>query len=253
MVGQAPDRVIDEAPMPRVAILQHGPDGQPIGELQQAWPILKKELAQQMQLARVEESTAFPFLIFSGQADTTNRDRGPTRTYHFPAGGDAKYVQPGSLDQLRDEHELTLTRIQYDLMLPGGFAGRGVPSGEALREANLKYYNASRAYAKAIEGVANDVLVDYAALAGVPKATLTVRANRETTTLDLIDRVINLFKEGIVPLQVAAREVQPILSTYSDKELTEWVDAQQGRGTGVSPELVRLLLGRTYTPRIPAR
>lgn len=250
-IGTQPSQLYENAPMPHLTIVQLGPDGQPRGEMQNEWPILRRELAQQLRIARSEEGTAFPMMVTSGNMDQESaRMRGPMRVLHFPNGGDAKYLAPGDLQQMRDEHDRTLDRMREDMSLPGAMSlGGRIPSGEALREANLKYFATSRKYAELLSDLLSAGIADFAVLIHTTPVQVAVQANRESFALQTIDRVIALYDKGIIPLSVAAREAQPILSTLSDEDLSAWIDRAEAQRGGNGADLVReILTGRTPPP-----
>lgn len=246
MLGVSPHLSVDDAPIPRYIVAQTGSDGQPMGELAQALPLLKAEIAQQLRLHRAEETTAFPMLVTAGLYDQQQDERGPTRVLQFQeASGRAAYLLPGDLTQIREEHISTMARIRDDMSLPGGFlpTGGNPPSGEALREANLKYVLAVKQDADAIMNVLNQGLIDFAGLIGASPELVTITPSRIVRALELMDRIIMLFEKGLIPLHVAVKELVPMLSGTSADELLTWADEQEGRSRAVTPDLVRRILG----------
>ena len=211
---------------PRYRMLHLGDDGLPQGPLAAALPVLKAEYAQQMRVARVAEQSAWPVLAIRGQIDVGKR--GPARVLQLSEGGDARYLDPGDLSQLQSHHDRILERLREDLSLPGGFLGRQTPSGEALREANLKFIQACSSYARLLSGLLTETVADYAELVGISNPpNVSVIINREFDRESRITSVLQLYREGLIPLSVAVNEVSVYLPTWSDEEVAAWVDKNE--------------------------
>lgn len=246
MLGISPHRTIESAPVPRYLVTQAGSDGQPLGELAQCLPLLKGEIAQQIRLHRSEESTAFPMMVTAGSYDQQQDERGPTQVLQFQeTSGRAEYLRPGDLGELRAEHDATMARIRDDMSLPGGFlpSGGNPPSGEALREANLKFTNACKQDADAIMSVLNQGLIDFARLIAAPVELVTISPSRIVRAMELMDRLVVMYEKGLIPLTVAVKELVPMLSATSADELLAWAALQEGQTRAVTPDLVRRILG----------
>jgi len=225
---------------PRYAMLHLGDDGLPQGPVAAALPVLKAELAQQMRIYRVAEQSAWPVLAIRGQINTA--ERGPSRVLQLSDTGGAEYLRPGDLSQLEGLHDRTLERLREDLSLPGGFLGRQTPSGEALREANLKFVQACSSYARLLSRLLTGVVADYAALAGVRNPPqVSVIVNREFDRSQRIADVLALYREGLIPLSVAVNEISVYMPTWSDEEVAAWIEKNER--TVTPDDLARVLGG----------
>jgi hypothetical protein len=228
-----------EAPTPRWMIMNTGPDGRPIGEFQQALPVVKSEWATQVRGDRVEESTAFPQAVVKGEV-LGAEVRGPTRVIEVSPDGDYRYVLPGDLREMHTHHDRKLERIRDDLALPGGALGGQTPSGEALREANQKFISSCHNYAEAITGLLTQATGDYLSLLGLPPVPVSVDVNREYEKAERVRFVLDLYREGLLPLGAAVRSVSAYLPTWSDAEVEAWI-AEQERV--ITPDDFRAALG----------
>jgi len=225
---------------PHYAIMQVGPDGLPIGEFQQSLPTVKAEWASQVRGDRVEESTAFPLMKIKGEVLGTDK-RGPTRVVEVDLAGDVAYLLPGDLTQMHAHHDRKLERLREDMSLPGGALGTQTPSGEALREANQKFIASSRAYATAVQAILSNSVGDYLRLNGVSEETpVSVDINREFEKEQRVRFVVELYREGLLPLDAAVRSISVYLPDWSD-EMVEAFIAQQTRT--VTPDDLRAALG----------
>ena len=224
---------------PRYRMLHLGDDGLPQGPLAAALPVLKAEYAQQMRIARVAEQSAWPVLAIRGQLDVGKR--GPARVLQLSEQGSAEYLRPGDLSQLQGQHDRILERLREDLSLPGGFLGRQTPSGEALREANLKFVQACSSYARLLSGLLTEVVADYAPLAGIKNPPeVSVIINREFDRSERIGSVLELYREGLIPLPVAVNEISVYLPTWSDDEVAAWITQNERR---ITPEDLARAIG----------
>ena len=215
--------------MPRIHVLQTGPDGLPVGAFARALPLFQSEWASQVRGDRVEESTGFPQAVVKGEVHGADQ-RGPTQIIEVSEGGDYKYVIPGDLSQIHEHHDRKLERIREDMRLPGGSLGGQTPSGEALREASAKFTQQCHRYAQALEGVINDLVIDYARAAGIRAApTVTVEINRDYEREAHIESIRDLFKDKLIPLAVAVREISPYIGTMTSEDVEAFIN-------GATPE-----------------
>ena len=221
--------------MPRIHVLQTGPDGLPVGAFARALPLFQSEWASQVRGDRVEESTGFPQAVVKGEVHGADQ-RGPTQIIEVSEGGDYKYVIPGDLSQIHEHHDRKLERIREDMRLPGGALGGQTPSGEALREASAKFTQQCQRYADALESVINDLVNDYARAAGISAApTVTVEINRDYEREAHIESIRDLFKDKLIPLAVAVREISPYIGTMTSEDVEAFIN-----GTRPAPDLEAL-------------
>jgi hypothetical protein len=227
---------------PHWHIMQVGPDGKPLGEFQQALPIVFSEWASQIRGDRAEEATAFPLMKISGEVLGAEK-RGPSHIVEVSADGDVSYLLPGDLRQMHEHHSRKLERLREDLSLPGGALGTQTPSGEALREANQKFIASCRAYANALTNLLSGGVNDYLALIGFPqRLNVNVDVNREFEKAERVQFILELYKENLVPLEAAVRSVSVYIPTWSDTEVEEFIARQTTR---ITPDSLRAALGVT--------
>lgn len=222
--------------MPRIHVLQTGPDGLPVGAFTRALPLFQSEWASQVRGDRVEESTGFPQAVIKGEVHGAEQ-RGPTQIIEVSEGGDYKYVIPGDLGQIHEHHDRKLTRIQEDLRLPGNMLGGQTPSGEALREAAAKFTQQCQRYAGAIERVMNDLVTDYALALGIsepPRVSLEI--NRDYERAMHIESIRELYGDGLIPFSVAVREISPYVGTMTNKEVEAFILTREPNGLPAAVE-----------------
>lgn len=225
-LAKTPTRVIENAPVPRVATLNLTNDGLPLGPILQAAPQLMALWATEARLTLSEELASFPMAVVKG--DSEFEAIGAGEAIALGPEGEFAWSEPGSLAELRMQRQLRLERIREDLALPGGFLGNDSPSGEAFKEANIRFRQASETIATTIEDVLTRLVADYADLIGAEAAPVSVSPSKEYEFNERAEYVIRLFQAGVIPLDVAAREMQVYFGTWDDESLNEWIDTQTG-------------------------
>ena len=232
-LAKPPDRVL-EGLTPRFAFYDLTPEGLAWSPFYWAIPLFRDLLATELYLARVEELTAYPIPRFG--ADTEPQQIAPG----LPVQGEFEWVTPGSLAELREQRSVKLERLRDAMALPGGFLGNDSPSGEALREANIRFYQEAQATAKALSTLLTDLVADLAKIVGAEPVEVVVLPNRDYIREQVVSNAVLLYEKGLIPLAVAAREVQPFVPTWSDEELNQWLEANKDV---VTPGDVARLLG----------
>jgi hypothetical protein len=231
MAGE-PDDLVENHPRPRYRVRTISQDGLALGEIATALPQLHALWATEARLTLSEELSAFPMLSAFGGVNVGGRDGtdapvvGPSEVWTGSADSKLEWTQPGNLHELREQRILRLERIRDDLSLPGGFLGRDSPSGEALREANVRFRQNADAYARDISGLLTELVEDYAALIGVEPAEVSVIPSQAYDEPARVLTIVSLYREGLLPLDVAARSLQVFFPTWSDDELNAWVEQQ---------------------------
>lgn len=209
--------------LPRFRIMQAGPSGLPVGDLQRALPLIQSEWASQVRGDRTEEATGFPQAVIKGEVLSGVEKRGPTNIIEMSPEGDFKFVIPGDLEPMHRHHDRKLERLREELRLPGGSLGAQTPSGEALREAATKFVQMCSRYAEALSGVMTELMADYAVAIGATPVEVVVSINREYEKAIKVDLVIELWSNGLIPLEAAVREIHPFIPTMSSKELEAFI------------------------------
>jgi hypothetical protein len=230
-LGGAPNALVENHPRPRYRIRTISQDGLALGELTTALPQLHALWATEARLTLSEELSAFPMLAAFGDI-TIPEDKtqapvvGPSEVWTGGQGSSLTWTQPGNLQELRDQRTLRLERIRDDLALPGGFLGRDSPSGEALREANVRFRQNAEGYARDISGLLTELVEDFAPLVDAQPAEAVVIPSQAYDEPARVQTILSLFREGLIPLQVAAANLQVFFPTWSDDDLNAWVEQQ---------------------------
>ncbi|MER3480489.1 MAG: hypothetical protein C4327_08435 [Meiothermus sp.] len=94
---------------------------------------------------------------------------------------------PNGFKELETAMARSAENIREFFSLPGGILGNDTPSGEALREANMRYIQASRDYAERLSEGLTLAVRDYASISGLDPAGLEVEVVFQSPTeyLDL--------------------------------------------------------------------
>ncbi len=232
-LGYPPDRVL-EGLTPRFAFYDLTPEGLPWSPFFWAVPMLRDLMASELFLARVEEYAAYPVPRFGPETEVQQIAPG------LPVQGEFEWSAPGSLAELREQRAVKLERLRDAMALPGGFLGNDSPSGEALKEANRRFYQEAKSTARVLSELLTDLVADLAALVGAEPVEVVVLPNRDYIRDQVIQGVLVLYEKGVIPLAVAAREVQPYLPTWSDEELNRWLEANKDV---VTPDVLARVLG----------
>lgn len=223
MLGAPPFLEVPNAPMPRYQVLRRGRGRLPVGDLELALPLLKSDWSSQVRGDRAEENTAFAQLLVSGYVEPEG-GRGPSNIIRAEAGGDAKYLTPGDLGQIHAHHDRKLERLRRDLNLPGGVLAGSNVSGEALREDNMHAIADAKAKAQKIGQLLTDLVADYANELNIgepPEVAISINKDFEAATN--LDRLVLLFREGLLEFGAAVRAVSAYVPTWSDKEVEAYI------------------------------
>ena len=235
-----PDQEYSSAIQPHVAVTYRGADGLPIGEFRQGLNLIRAHYAIQLRIQRVAEMYGFPTPVLTGAANIPEA-WAPGIALTIPQG-DLKYVFPPGLSDLFEVHQRSLESLREFFSLPGGSFGSGhAPSGEALKEGNRKFTQISTYYARLLSQTLTKAVKDYATLIGLSEApAVDVASHDMGRSEQLLATVVQLYSQGVIPLEAAARVAQSYIPGWSDEELREWVESQRGLAT---PQAVARLLG----------
>lgn len=226
-IGIVPEPTAN-APMPVFEIVDTDLDGLPRGEFAESLPLFKSEWSSQVRGDRAEESTAFSQLVIKGMVENGVNERGPTRAIRLPTDGDAKYLDPPSLEQIHAHHDRKLERLQKDHALPGGFLGRQTPSGEALREANQSFIADCAARAKRISSYLTRLVADYGEIVGLPEPPqVSVTINREFERASVVEQTVLLVREGLLEFGEAVRTISVYYPTWKSADVEAYILAQR--------------------------
>ena len=229
-LGLTPDDEFGSTARPRFVLAGIQPDGLPSSPMLANSGRILGLYATELRLATSEELSAFPMLVTRGEVDM--EQVGPAEVIAAGSDGDARWLDPGKLSELRDQLELKRDQLREVFNLPGGALGGQTPSGEALQEANRGFMQESRALGDALENLLTEVGSDYLTLLGLEPVTFSVPIDRSYTTDKLLAVVEKGLDLGAVPTSVAARMFQSFIGNhYSDEELQEFLDEQAARKT----------------------
>jgi hypothetical protein len=220
---------IENHPPIRYAIADRTGDGYPIGIIEQGAHLLHSLAATEYRLARLEEYAAHPVPVFEeGRVQSV----GPG----LPVTGDFRWERPGDLSELRERRREKLEAIRDFFGLPVGLLGSQTPSGEALREANLRLFQTASRYASMLSELLTELVNDYLALLGIrQRVEISVLPNRDYIRESVIAEATTLYEKGLMPLEIAALQIQQFFN-WPDAEFNAWVKSQSER---ITPEQLR--------------
>ena len=219
-------KLIENAPVPRFAISEKLDEGLALGEMLQAMPVLIHHYTLQLLKALSTEMSVFSMFYTKGDVEIT--EVGPAQLIAMEEGADAGWIKAeGNLEELNKNLIIVEERLRSDLSLSGGFLGNDSPSGEALQEANIKFRQNTEYYAKTISDILTKCVHDLSELTNdVKPVQIVVQPSKDFEEKTRRDTVLMLYKEGLLPLDVAAIEIQRFFPTWSDEALNEWVESQ---------------------------
>ena len=229
-LATSPTHEFESIARPRFVISGLTIDGLPASPLLANMGRILGLYSTELRLAASEELAAFPMLLTKGDADV--EAVGPAETIAVGDTGDARWLEPGDLNQLREQVRLKRDLLREAFNLPGGALGTGgqTPSGEALQEANRGFIQETRAIADGLDKVITEVTHDYLRLRELPEVDVQVPIDRSYTTDALLEVVEKGVDLGGIPSSVVARMFQQFLgSHYSDKELQAFLEEQAAR------------------------
>lgn len=231
-LARSPDRVV-QGVLPRYRFYAME-DGVPLSPFIQNLPLFFDLVASDLYLARVEELAAYPIPVFD--RETKPQHIGPG----LPIQGEFRWERPGDLGELRAQRQVKLERLRDAFALPGGFLGNDSPSGEALREANVRFYQQAQSIAAVFSELLTELVADFARALGEEPVPVVVSPSQAGKDAEKLQVITLLYEKGLIPLRVAARELQPLLPTWSDEEMAAWLERQESI---VTPSQVYSLLG----------
>lgn len=227
-VGGKPDLEFASIARPRYMLAGVTQSGMPVSPMLANMGRVMGLYATELRLAASEEMSAFPMFKTKGRADFDAI--GPAEVIAVSEGGDAEWMDPGKLEELREQVRLRRDQVREAFNLPGGALGAGaqVPSGEALQEANRGFMQGTRSTADGLSGLMSDGVTDYLALLGVAGVDVEIPIDREYMTAALLEVVEKGVDLQAVPVSVAARMFQTFLgASYSDDELAKFLEQKE--------------------------
>jgi len=226
-IGRDPDETIEDLPRPRFIVRNMSQEGLPVGEIVAAMPQFKALWATEARMALSEELAAFPMLKAIGDVDTEDLTVGASEVIVGAAGAQVEWMQPGNLQELREQRQLRLDRLASDLMLPASVATTQAVSADSMRERNIQFRQNTENYARDLSLLLTDLVgTDFVTAAGGIPAEISVMPTLAYDEASRVTSIISLYREGLLPLAVAASAIPPFFPTWTDADLNDWV-AQQ--------------------------
>lgn len=222
-IAAPPTNVYENQLAPVVVLADVDQDGFPIGEGVTALPLLKQELSTQLRIIRNSQTHAFGMYAFTGEWQLPTQ-LGPTQVLLGEVDGTVQRLAPGELAPLFDEHDRILERLRADLRLPFvALTGGDFPSGEAITQANQAFISACRADAALLSTGLTQAVEDFAALAGITPAPVSVEINREALRKQILEDARDDYAAGIISFRMAATAASAYYPTASVDELEEFI------------------------------
>lgn len=219
-------------PVPAFVMTDLARTRMPRGFFVKLLPLIKGDWVSQVRGDRTEEATAFPQLLIKGLVESGTSERSPTHIIRVDGEhGGAEFMLPGDLSQMHNHHDRKQERLRADAMMPGGFmGGRQAPSGEALREMNAKFINMCKRYANRLSRILTVLTAQYAEALGVqPPGPVIVTINREFEREAEAQRIVTLWREGLIEFGAAVRAASVLVPTWESNEVEAWITAEAAR------------------------
>lgn len=232
-IGNAPSAEWPDVLMPTIEVADTAQDGTPIGELVQALPLLKGEVAQQIRVLRASDANAWPKRWAVGDWEFTGEAGALDVFVARETGSTIGVIEPPTLDGPRTQHDRILERLRGDLKLPISSISTGdFPSGEALEQANAISISTATMYAGLLTRLLSGGVQGYAELLGIPREKappVSVEINREQTRRMVTEQVRNDYREGLIPFRAAVITISQYYPAWSDDEVEAWIEEETAR------------------------
>lgn len=226
-IGRTPTREETDVVMPRVLVRELSIDGLPLGEIERAAPQIKALWATEARLLLAEELSAFGMLTVTGASLPDGFAVGPGELLELPAGATAAWMMPGNLEELRMQKAGRQERLREDLSLPGGFLGNDSPSGEAFREANVRFRQNTERYATELSAVLTDAVMDFGEVVGLGETPeVVINPSKAYDEPARVQSILSQYAAGVIPLGVAVNELRVFLPSWDDESANAWVEEQ---------------------------
>lgn len=235
-VGNPPSAVHENVFMPAVVMVDTDQAGMPIGELEQALPLLKSEVAQQIKNLRATDTHTWPVRWAAGDWDITETLSAGDVLVAGDPSSKIGIIDPPNLEMLFTHHDRILERIRGDLKLPISSISTGnFPSGEALEQANaISIAQASR-YASHLSELLTQGVERFAVALGMtaddaPHVSVTIDTEQSRRVVS--DQVRNDWREGLISFRVAVNTISQFYKDWKPKDIEAFI----ADGEGVIPD-----------------
>lgn len=225
-LGFMPEEYPD-APRPIYAIDRMTDDGLPVGQLESANPLMLGLYATELMLATAEEVSAYPMLKVKGSTRHITQV-GVGEVLGVDSDGDAEWMEPGNLEQLRARRAEKRAAVREATFLYAGSLGTETPSGEALIQANRVPMQADSDTARAISRLLTDGVNRYQELVGGPAVQVDIEPD-QTFQRQVRLQVLKMGDDmGAIPFAVKARAFQAMLGAgYTSEELERFIEENE--------------------------
>lgn len=232
-LGNQPSSVWEGVIMPSIVMVDAAQDGTPIGELTQALPVLKGEVAAQARILRASDANAWPLRWAVGDWDVPKEGSALDVLVANTPGSQVGVVEPPTLQGLITLHDRILERLRGDLKLPISSITTGdFPSGEALEQANAISIATATMYASLLGELLTGGVAGYAELLGISRdqaPPVSVEINREQTRRSVTEQARNDYREGLISFRAAVLTVAQYYPHWGDDEVEEFIREQTTR------------------------
>lgn len=226
-LGNAPTEQWTGVLMPTVVMVDTAQDGTPLGELTQALPLLKGEVAQQLRILRAADANSWPKRWMSGDWDVPESETAETVLVATDPASSVGVIDPPKLEGLFALHDRMLDRVRADLKLPITSITTGTfPSGEALDQANAISISTAKELARLVQTLLTGGVRGLCELLNIPRdkaPPVSVEINREQTRRMVTEQARADFAAGLIPRRVAVLTVSQYYPHWSDGEIDEFL------------------------------
>lgn len=232
-IGNAPAATWENVLMPTVVMADTAQDGTPIGELTQALPTLKGEVAQQIRILRASDANAYPLRWAAGDWDIPKERGALDVLIANETDATIGVLEAPLLEGLFTQHDRIMERVRGDLNLPISTINTGTfPSGEALDQANANSISTASMYARLLQRLLTGGVAGLAELFGIKRSSappVSVEINREQTRRMVTDQVRNDWREGLISFRAAVITVSQYYPAWADDEVEAFIREEEAR------------------------
>lgn len=234
-LGNPPTGRWEDVLMPTVVMVDTAQDGTPLGELTQALPLLKGEVAQQLRILRAADANSWPKRWMSGDWDVPESETAETVLVATDPASSVGVIEPPKLEGLFALHDRMLDRVRADLKLPISSITTGTfPSGEALDQANAISISTAKELARLVQTLLTGGVRGLCELLGIPRdkaPPVSVEINREQTRRMVTEQARADYAAGLIPRRVAVLTVAQYYPHWSDDEIDEFLAEIEAQAT----------------------
>lgn len=226
-IGNQPSSVLEGVLMPTIVMTDTDQAGLPVGELAQALPVLKAEVAQQIRILRAAEANIHPTRWAVGDWDFGSTHGAEDVLIASHTDSSIGVIDPPGLATLFEQHDRILERVRGDLKLPVSSITTGTfPSGEALDQANAVANATAREYAVAVARLLTGGVRGFCLALGIPDDNaplVSVEVNREQERRSVSEQVRNDWRDGLISFRAAVTTVSQFYPTWESEDVEMFI------------------------------